>query len=136
MEEIAPQLVFVECNLRILREREMGKERMSSAALLIPLIPHSGSVSLASCLLREASCPAALHNMHYTCVCVRMCVCTSSWKEQESDEDRERSCHAEYDYLSSVSSVLFPTPVNASHLSASLLLSECCVFIHSAYCST
>ncbi len=75
MEEIAPSLVFVECNLRVLREREMGKERMSSAALLIPLIPHSGSVSLASCLLREASCPAALHNMHYTCVCVYACVC-------------------------------------------------------------
>lgn len=56
---------------------EMGKERMSSAALLIPLIPHSGSVSLASCLLREASCPAALHNMHYTCtacVCMHVCV--------------------------------------------------------------
>lgn len=52
------------------------KERMSSAALLIPLIPHSGSVSLASRLLREASCPAALHNMHYTCtVCAYTYVC-------------------------------------------------------------
>lgn len=49
---------------------------MSFAALLIPPIPHSGSVSLASRLLREASCPTALHNMHYTCtVCVCVCAC-------------------------------------------------------------
>lgn len=87
VEEIAPSLVFVECNLRVLREREMGKERMSSAALLIPLIPLSGSVSLASCLLREASCPAALHNMHYTCtVCACyacVCVCESVYIKLE-----------------------------------------------------
>lgn len=75
----------------------------------IPLKPHSGCVSLASRLLREASCPADPHSMHYTyAVCVRQ-TGKNKWK---------RCCHAESDNLSNVSSVLFPTPLNTAHLSA------------------
>jgi len=73
-------LVFVECNLRVLRER------MSSAALLIPLIPHSGSVSLASRLLREAFCPGTTCIIHVECV--RVCMCVSVYVKEE----RTRKC--------------------------------------------